>query len=142
MATEFRPNRKPPVPQPAKPKRKGLRRVSPKRAKLMREIRDQRRAITDSLCMVCRANPSSDPHEIARGAAREACLTVPLLQIGCCRQCHDRIQNLPATDQIAIKIRYLIDLACQSYVEIVGRNVVCSEDVISRLMFTNLPETK
>lgn len=147
MGYEFRPPdrsshvRPPREKSPAK-RKAPLRPVSKKRAKLLREVRAQRRAILEGECMVCRQWQRDDDHEIARGAAREACLKQPLLQIGCCRQCHDRIQDLPAAEQIAIKIRYLIDLACQTYNELRARNTVDSEAVISRLMFTNFPKVK
>src|SRR5689334_18289832 len=87
-------------------KRKPMRAVSKKRAKLMRVVGPARREMKEETgcCMVCRKPlpvESLDAHEIAGGSARGKCLSEPLLQMVLCRACHTIAQTAPPADQIA-----------------------------------------
>jgi hypothetical protein len=103
-------------------KRTPLRRVSKKRAALMREVGPERKAFLEEIgvCMVCRQNPPQDCHEIASGSAREDCLTEWDLIAVVCRKCHDKIQHWKPAKQIALVMAFRIDAACRRYCELKG----------------------
>lgn len=106
-------------------KRKPIRRVSLKRAKLMRELAPERLARKREVgcCMDCRRvlpPEALDIHEIASGAAREECLRVVELQLVLCRQCHDRLQGAKAALQIAVAVRWYAKRLCERYDELKG----------------------
>lgn len=114
-----------------------MRRVSAKRAKLMRTVGPARKEfrLAVGVCMLCRQNPASENHEIANGAAREKCLEVLDLQLCVCRSCHEAIQTAHPADQLALRTIWDIDYRTLKYNELMGRNRVDTEDVIARLMF-------
>src|SRR5262245_26294996 len=100
----FNKQRKPPAPsEPDQPsarkgrsgRRKGLRPMSKKRAKLMREVGPERKAFVESAwsCMVCYMEKPTDCHEIARGPAREKALSEPSLWLAVCRRCHELLDD-------------------------------------------------
>jgi hypothetical protein len=119
-----------------------LKRVSKKRAKLMRTVAPARKEfrLAVGVCMLCRQNPASENHEIARGPAREKCLEVLDLQLCVCRSCHDSIQHAHPADQLALRTIWDIDYRTLKYNELMGRNLIDAEDVIARLMFRNLKD--
>jgi hypothetical protein len=106
-------------------KRTPLKRISAKRRKLMATAGPERRAYKEQVgqCMICRRQESPDwldAHEIAAGAAREACLTEWNLILVVCRECHERIQHSKPEKQIAYLAKWFIDQACAKYNELKG----------------------
>lgn len=147
FAHEFHKRRKPPAtapdkPAPARKRQKPMKRVSSKRAKLMREVGPERQARKQDVgeCMICRkpfAPQWLDADEIARGAAREACLSEPLLTLYSCRKCHTMSQDWPIAKRIAALIRWTIDRTTARYNELRGTapSHVTGDDVAIYLMF-------
>lgn len=117
-----------------------MRRVSLKRAALLRSLKAKRQAMKESAgeCMVChrRLPPDSlDCDEIARGHAREKCLDEPLLILVSCRGCHDLTQNWTPTERIALRVRWLIDQVAARYCELRGtaRTYVTGAEIVDAL---------
>lgn len=114
--------------EPAKqePKRrKPLRRISPKRRKLMSDVGPQRLEHKEQVgeCMICRKPlppEELDCDEIARGFAREACLTEWMLLLVSCRACHQSSQDWPITTRIAALLKWIGERACHRYNELRG----------------------
>lgn len=132
--------RKPPAPAPQRKQRKPLRRVSKKRAKLMREVGPERQARKEALgrCMICGQQTSQlDADEIARGYSRELCLKHPELTLISCRRCHERTQNEPLEKRLARLMLFEIEQRCQTLNELLGTapTHVTAEGVIGYLMF-------
>lgn len=142
--SRINPNLRKPPPEPASgaPKRRGLRRVSKKRAALMRAVSDDRKAFVEAagVCMFPDCNkPPDDIHEISRGHARERALSEPRLQMALCRKHHDWMDDyakFPPAKQIALRIRYEIEETCRLYCEARGlaNSAVTPGEVILRLL--------
>jgi hypothetical protein len=140
----------PPAPEPVKArtqmKRTPLKRVSKKRAKLMRTLSPVRRELKKTIgqCMRC-LDPLPpdylDVHEIASGAAREKCLSEPSLQLVLCRECHEDVQSWPPAKQIALRHQWLIEEACEKYCELNGLadTAVVAAEVFVFLMYQKPP---
>ncbi len=151
MATRIDPNRrKPPaLPAPPRPARVTLRRVSKKRAELMKTLSPDRRELKEEVgeCMWCGvpyAPDALDVHEIAAGGSREKCLTEPLLLMVLCRHCHGDIQGKPPAKQIAVLTEWSIDRICKAYCDVKGLapRAVSRSDVTTFLFFRKPPKSK
>lgn len=119
-----------------------LRRVSKKRAALMRKVGPERRELKERVgeCMYCRKalDPERlDAHEVANGAAREKCMEEPLLVIVLCRPCHDDVQGWQPARQIGLHFKWLIERGCKRFCELNGLadTAVVPDDVITFLMY-------
>jgi hypothetical protein len=129
--------------------RKGLPRVSKKRAALMKDVGPDRREFKEFVgaCMVCRRKlppEELEPDEIARGYAREDCLTEWTLIVVCCTKCHRLRQNDPPAKKLSCVFRFWIEYACLTYNELRGTapTHLTADDVVGRLVFRNLPKVK
>lgn len=89
-----------------------MRRVSLKRQRLIRAVKDTRDEYRSEfpMCQWCVLEPAMDLHEIARGAGRHASLGVRASLLHLCRPCHDVMDWLPVVAQLAVK-----KLSCSGY---------------------------
>lgn len=105
-----------------------MRRVSKKRQALMRQAGPARKAFVESkatVCMVCHtAGHALQCHEIARGAAREKCLTEPSLWLAVCSECHEELgdyEKWPLARQLAARLWWDLCESVFRFNEIRGR---------------------
>lgn len=126
----------------AKQRNAPLKRVSDKRKKHMAKVGPERRARKEEIgcCMVCRQlfTPEClDGDEVARGPAREKCLSEPSLTIIDCRRCHEVIQDWPIAKRLAVIERWEADQRAARYCELTGNapTHVTGADVVSYMTF-------
>lgn len=85
-----------------------MRRVSKKRARLMREVAAKRRAFREEFpeCVVC-GSPTTEVHEMACGSHREKALAERCTWLPTCTYCNqhklDGYQEFPIVRQLALK---------------------------------------
>lgn len=119
------------IPEPVKPKkpstlrRSRLKPMSDKRKALMKVVGPERKARKAEVgrCMVCRREfppEQLEGDEIARGAAREQCLSVPELTLISCAKCHRLTQDWPPAKRIALLVAFEIDFKCAKFCELRG----------------------
>jgi len=112
MGYEFRPERKPPAPQPKKPKQ----RISRQRRKRLDKDAEYL-AIRDvyleenPACCSC-GSIASEVHHICRGANRGRSLLNTDTWLGLCGDCHRQMDKLAIAAQVRLKesaVRYAIE---------------------------------
>lgn len=96
-------------------KRTPLRKVSKKRAKLMRQVKPERDAYRAEfrMCQLCHRKLAQHVHEIASGPARQRALEVRAAWLSLCEGCHRRMHDysdFPVSRQCAVK--FLADAEC------------------------------
>lgn len=152
MASKVNDNRLPYVlrpkePKPDKPKYKGMKRNKPipreskKRATLRAIVNPGRKGflLLHPVCMLCGKRKSEDVHEIARGNAREGCLSYPELQLAVCRTpCHDDLDDLklwPPERQMFARMMYDLKAELLTLNELRGRaeTAITIRDVVQYL---------
>jgi hypothetical protein len=104
MATEFRPNRKPPAEQPKKLKRPISRQRMARmdRDAIYNAIRDVY-LLENQKCAICPTD-ATEVHHIASGTAgRSRSLLNPNAWLGLCRKCHECIPAYSIAEQIKLK---------------------------------------
>jgi 5-methylcytosine-specific restriction endonuclease McrA len=111
MASEFRPNRRPPVPQ-EKPKRPISRQKlkTMDRTAIYNAIRDVYLEENPACCSC--GLPSSEVHHICRGVNRGRSLLNVDTWLGLCGECHRQMDNATHEAQVRLKeraIRYAIE---------------------------------
>ena len=90
-------------------KRKGLRRVSARRKKVLEETTGPRREYVANSggCQCCLRHPAHDCHEILQGPLREQALYKRSCWLALCRECHDAMHDKsiwPVERQLALKL--------------------------------------
>lgn len=84
-----------------------MKRISTRKAAHKRAVDPVRRRFVENVgrCEKCGSMFENHCHEIASGAAKEACELHPGLWICLCNVCHDEVQGWPKARQMAFRFK-------------------------------------